>query len=174
MALRLLYLLLYQVLRWLALLARSSAAKDAELLMLRHEVAVLRRQATRPRPDRADRAVLAGLARWPSAPSLAGLLVQPATLLRWHWDPLRRRWSHRTGVAARPSPPSSAGRCRAAAARFDPDGGLVLLQHQQRSRWDREAIAEAARLLARAAKQQRPGPAQLQAAIVACHAEAKR
>jgi RNA polymerase sigma factor (sigma-70 family) len=61
-----------------------------------------------------------------------------------------------------------------AAARFDPDGGLVLLQHQQRSRWDREAIAEAARLLARAAKQQRPGPYQLQAAIVACHAEAER
>jgi RNA polymerase sigma-70 factor (ECF subfamily) len=61
-----------------------------------------------------------------------------------------------------------------AAARFDRDGGLVLLQHQQRSRWDREAIAEAARLLARAAKQQRPGPYQLQAAIVACHAEAER
>jgi RNA polymerase sigma factor (sigma-70 family) len=61
-----------------------------------------------------------------------------------------------------------------AAARFDPDGGLVLLQHQQRSRWDREAITEATRLLARAAKQQRPGPYQLQAAIVACHAEAER
>ena len=61
-----------------------------------------------------------------------------------------------------------------AAARFDPDGGLVLLQHQQRSLWDREAISEATRLLARAAKQQRPGPYQLQAAIVACHAEAER
>jgi RNA polymerase sigma factor (sigma-70 family) len=60
------------------------------------------------------------------------------------------------------------------AARFDGDGGLVLLQHQDRSRWDREAIAEAARLLARAASQQRPGPYQLQAAIVACHAEAER
>jgi RNA polymerase sigma factor (sigma-70 family) len=61
-----------------------------------------------------------------------------------------------------------------AAARFDPDGRLVLLQHQQRSRWDRGAIAEASRLLARAARQQRPGPYQLQAAIVACHAEAER
>jgi RNA polymerase sigma factor (sigma-70 family) len=61
-----------------------------------------------------------------------------------------------------------------AAARFDRDGGLVLLQHQQRSRWDREAIAEASRLLARAASQRRPGPYQLQAAIVACHAEAER
>jgi RNA polymerase sigma factor (sigma-70 family) len=61
-----------------------------------------------------------------------------------------------------------------AAARFDPDGGLVLLQHQDRSLWDREAITEASRLLARAANQRRPGPYQLQAAIVACHAEAQR
>ena len=60
MIFRLLYLLFCQVLRWLALLARSSAAKDAELLVLRHEVAVLRRQVTRPR---VDWAVLAGLAR---------------------------------------------------------------------------------------------------------------
>jgi RNA polymerase sigma factor (sigma-70 family) len=60
-----------------------------------------------------------------------------------------------------------------AAARFDPDGRLVLMQHQDRSLWDMEAIAGASRLLARAAKQQRPGPFQLQAAIVACHAEAE-
>src|SRR5262249_54345523 len=61
-----------------------------------------------------------------------------------------------------------------AAARFDPDGGLVLLHDQDRSRWDRQAIADAARLLARAARCRRPGPCQLQAAIVACHAEAER
>jgi RNA polymerase sigma factor (sigma-70 family) len=60
-----------------------------------------------------------------------------------------------------------------AAARFDPDGHLVLLCDQDRSLWDKEAIAGAARLLARAAKHQRPGPYQLQAAIVACHAEAR-
>jgi RNA polymerase sigma-70 factor (ECF subfamily) len=61
-----------------------------------------------------------------------------------------------------------------AAARFGTDGGLVLLPDQDRSRWDREAIADAIRLLIRAARQQRPGPYQLQAAIVACHAEAER
>jgi RNA polymerase sigma factor (sigma-70 family) len=61
-----------------------------------------------------------------------------------------------------------------AAARFDADGELVLLRDQDRSRWDREAIADAVRLLTRAARRQRPGPYQLQAAIVACHAEAER
>jgi RNA polymerase sigma factor (sigma-70 family) len=57
-------------------------------------------------------------------------------------------------------------------ARFDPDGNLVLLEHQDRSNWDHDAIAAASHLLQRAAKQHQPGPYQIQAAIVACHAEA--
>ncbi len=60
-----------------------------------------------------------------------------------------------------------------AAARFDSDGGLVQLQDQDRDRWDQHAIADAGRLIARAAAHRRPGPYQLQAAIVACHAEAE-
>ena len=59
-----------------------------------------------------------------------------------------------------------------AAARFDSTGGLVVLADQDRSRWDRKAIGEAERLLERAAQWHRPGPYQLQAAIVACHADA--
>jgi RNA polymerase sigma factor (sigma-70 family) len=58
-------------------------------------------------------------------------------------------------------------------ARFDRDGALVLLEHQDRSRWDRQSIDDATRLLERAAQQHRPGPYQLQAAIVACHAQAE-
>ena len=59
-------------------------------------------------------------------------------------------------------------------ARFDPDGALVLLEHQDRSAWDHQLIAGATQLLVRAARYRRPGPYQLQAAIVACHAEAKQ
>jgi RNA polymerase sigma-70 factor (ECF subfamily) len=61
-----------------------------------------------------------------------------------------------------------------ATARFGPDGGIIQLQDQDRTLWDHDAIADATRLLARAAALKRPGPYQLQAAIVACHAEAKR
>jgi putative transposase len=102
MTLRLRYLLFCQALRWLVLLARSSAAKDAELLVLRHEVAVLRRQVARPRLDWADRALLAGLARLLPRPNRRGLFVRPETLLRWHHDLVRRRWTypHRRGRPA--------------------------------------------------------------------------
>lgn len=61
-----------------------------------------------------------------------------------------------------------------AEARFDPTGNIIQLPDQDRSRWDRDAIADGIRLIARAAAAKRPGPYQLQAAIVACHAEAPK
>jgi putative transposase len=73
-----------QVFGWLALLARSNNSKDMEILVLRHEVAVLCRQVTRPKPDWADRAMTAALTRLlPGHPRLHRI-VTPATLLAWH------------------------------------------------------------------------------------------
>jgi putative transposase len=78
----------------MALLARSSASKDAELLVLCQEVAVLPRQNPRPKLDWADRMVLAALARLLPGPGRMSRLVTPDTLLRWHRRLLRWRWTY--------------------------------------------------------------------------------
>ena len=94
MSLRLLYLITIRVFGWLVLLGRSKASKDAEIMMLRHEVAVLRRQVARPKPDWADRAVLAALARLLPAVLRAHRLVRPGTLLAWHRHLITRKWTY--------------------------------------------------------------------------------
>jgi putative transposase len=66
-----------RVFDWLVLLSRSQASRNAEIMVLRHEVAVLRRQVTRPQPDWADRAVLAALARLLPAVLRGHRLVTP-------------------------------------------------------------------------------------------------
>src|SRR5690349_1518236 len=88
----LVYRLLVTVLSWLALLARSSWAKDVEILALRHEVAVLRRATSGPRMSWADRAVLAALARVMPKALRARRIVTPGTLLRWHRRLVAAKW----------------------------------------------------------------------------------
>jgi len=101
-AFRLAYLMLARVLSWLALLARSDAAKDVEILMLRHEVAVLRRTNPRPTLTWLDRAVLSALTRLLPTALRRVRLVSPRTLLRWHAQLVARRWTYPRRPPGRP------------------------------------------------------------------------
>src|SRR3954451_20450862 len=96
---RLRYLVFRQVLGLVLLMGRESAAKDIELLVLRHEVAILRRTNPRPRLGWADRVVFAALVQRLPPPLRRNRLATPDTFLRWHRRLVRRRWTypHRTG-----------------------------------------------------------------------------
>jgi putative transposase len=106
---------------WLALLARSDAAKDAEILVLQHEVAVLRRQVARLRPDWADRAVIAAPSRL--LPSFLHLhrIVTAGTLLAWHRRLVRNKWTYPNTTGRPPIP--------------DEVRGLVEQLARQNPRW---------------------------------------
>jgi putative transposase len=93
MLVRLIYRSLTTLLSWLALSARSSASKNAEILILRHEVAVLRRGNPKPKIDWTDRALLAALARILPKALRPHRIVTPATLLRWHRRMVSKKWT---------------------------------------------------------------------------------
>jgi len=99
-----------RVLGWLALLTRSDATKDIEILTLRHEFAVLRRTNPHPKMSWLDRAVLSALSRLLPAPLRQLRLVSPRTLLRWHHQLVTRRW---TNPHLQPGRPPTAAPIRA-------------------------------------------------------------
>jgi putative transposase len=97
-----LYWSVHRLLELLVLLGRGERAKEIEILVLRHELQVLRRQVGRPRVGAADRAVLALLSRVLPRARRRSSLVQPATLLRWHRELVRRRWRYAGRPPGRP------------------------------------------------------------------------
>ena len=107
------------------MLARSDRAKDAEILILRHQVAVLRRQVAVPRLSWADRAVLAALARLLPGSQLCRLrlIVSPRTVLSWHADLVRRHWSYPHRTPGRPRTLSSVRALVLEMARDNPGWG---------------------------------------------------
>jgi putative transposase len=102
--LRFAYLAALRVFGWLALFARSDRAKDAEILILRYQVAVLERQVKTPGLSWADRAILAALARLLPSAQLRQLrlIISPRTLLRWHGRLVRWRWTYPRRAPGRP------------------------------------------------------------------------
>jgi hypothetical protein len=93
-----------RVFGWLALLARSGTSKDVEILVLRHEIAVLRRQVARPKPDWADRAMIAALTRLLPTHLLVRRIVTPGTLLAWHRRLIKNKWTHPNTTGRPPVP----------------------------------------------------------------------
>ena len=112
----LIYRMFTQLLSWMALCARSNTTKEIEILVLRHQLAMLQRRTPRPRMSWTDRALIAALTRLLPVRRRLGLLVTPATVLRWHRQLITRRWTTQPTRPGRPAIPAGLRRlvCRLA------------------------------------------------------------
>jgi putative transposase len=127
MALSFLYLAFTRILQLSRLNRRASGDLAIEVVMLRHEVAVLRRQVVRPALRPSDRALLAGLGRLLDRRRRGRFFVQPETLLRWHRDLVRRKWTQ-PHCPGRPSIPAGTVSIILRLARENPTWGYRRIQ----------------------------------------------
>ena len=102
MVLSILYLVLRRLLGLVPNSGSDDASKDVEIAVLRHQLRVLRRQASRPQLRPIDRAFLAAAARLLPRDRWSSFLVTPQTLLRWHRELVRRKWTYRGAKIGRP------------------------------------------------------------------------
>jgi putative transposase len=116
----LVYLALRRSLELVLLCCRSAQAKEIEILVVRHELAVLRRQHPRPRLQLTDRALLAALSRLLPRAGWSVFLVRPKTLLRWHRRMVARRWTYRLTAKGRPAVPGEVQQLVVRLARENP------------------------------------------------------
>jgi putative transposase len=123
MAVKLIYRMFAKMLSWMVLHARSDTANEIEILVLRHQLAVLQRRTPRPRISWTNRAVIAALARLLPAPRRRGFLVTPATTLRWHRHLARRRWTTPPVRSGHPAIPASVRALTVRPATENPTGG---------------------------------------------------
>jgi hypothetical protein len=105
MALWLIYQVCTKLLGWIVLRTRSDTTKDIEIPILRHQLAVLQRRTPRPRMSWTDRALIAAFTRLLPVRRRLGLLVTPATILRWHRQLIAHRWTTRPVRLGRPAIP---------------------------------------------------------------------
>jgi putative transposase len=122
------YLALRRSLELVLLCFRSGEAKEVEILVLRHELAVLRRQHPRPRLQPRDRALLAALSRQLPRPRWSVFLVKPETLLGWHRRLVRRRWTYPTVPMGRPPVPDQVQRLIVRLASENPRWGYQRIR----------------------------------------------
>ena len=153
------YLALRRLLELMVLCWRSTDAKEVETLVLRHQLAVLRRQDPRPRLQPQDRALLAALSRLLPRPRWSIFVVTPETLLRWHRRMVRRRWTYPAPGRGRPSVPQQVQTVIVRLATENPRWGYQRIRGELLRLGSRVSASSVARVLRAHGLQPAPRPA---------------